>query len=101
MITINAFIFILPVIAAAKQGPLSMTDIFLLLLNEGRRTCPSIESLQHGFTHGQQFWEGKHVSFTCNPGYCLKGSSERVCLEKGSWTGVQPSCILGKRHKFI
>lgn len=87
------------VIAAAKQGPLSMTDTPLLLLNKGRRVCPSIKSFQHGFTRGQQSWEGKHVYFTCNPGYCLKGSSERVCQGNGSWTGVQPSCVTGKRHQ--
>ena len=29
--------------------------------------------------------------------YCLRGSSERVCLENGSWTGVTPSCIQGKK----
>lgn len=81
---------------AAKLRRAYMTDIFLLIQNKGRRACPSIGSLQHGFTHGQQFWGGSHVSFTCNPGYCLKGSSERVCLKSGSWTGVQPSCISGK-----
>ncbi|XP_078381881.1 uncharacterized protein LOC144664619 isoform X2 [Oculina patagonica] len=58
-----------------------------------RRTCPPLERLTNGHTHGQQFWEGKHVSFTCNPGYWLKGSSERHCQSSGAWTGVQPSCI--------
>ncbi|KAL9961676.1 hypothetical protein ACROYT_G030669 [Oculina patagonica] len=61
------------------------------------RTCPPLESLRNGHTHGQQYWAGKHVSFTCNPGYSLKGSSERHCQSSGTWTGVQPSCI-GKRH---
>lgn len=57
-----------------------------------RRICRFIESLQHGVSHGRPFWEGKHVSFSCDLGYCLKGSSERICLKNGSWTGVQPSC---------
>ncbi|KAL9961667.1 hypothetical protein ACROYT_G030659 [Oculina patagonica] len=56
------------------------------------KTCPPMESLRNGHTHGQQYWEGKHVSFTCNPGYWLKGSSERHCKSSGTWTGVQPSC---------
>ncbi|XP_078381889.1 uncharacterized protein LOC144664619 isoform X9 [Oculina patagonica] len=58
-----------------------------------RRTCPPLERLTNGYTHGQQYWEGKHVSFTCNPGYWLKGSSERRCQTSGAWTGVQPLCI--------
>ena len=89
----------LPVIAAVKMFLYQvMTHTSFLPLNKGRRTCSSITSLQYGFTRGHQFWEGKHVSFACNPGYCLKGSSERVCQENGSWTGVQPSCVLGKRR---
>lgn len=89
----------LPVIAAVKRFLYQvMAYTSLLSLNKGRRTCSPIKSLQYGFTHGQQFWEGKHVSYTFNTGYCLNGSSERVCQENGSWTGVQPSCVLGKRH---
>ncbi|KAL9962840.1 hypothetical protein ACROYT_G031985 [Oculina patagonica] len=60
------------------------------------KSCPSLESLRNGHNHGQQYWEGKRVSFTCNPGYSLKGSSERRCQTSGAWTGVQPSCI-GKK----
>ncbi|KAL9961657.1 hypothetical protein ACROYT_G030647 [Oculina patagonica] len=56
------------------------------------KICPSLESLRNGHTHGQKYWEGKRVSFTCNPGYWLKGSSERHCQSSGTWTGVQPSC---------
>ncbi|KAL9961653.1 hypothetical protein ACROYT_G030641 [Oculina patagonica] len=57
------------------------------------KTCPPLESLKHGHTHGQQY-EGKRVSFTCNPGYSLKGSSERHCMANGTWTGNQPLCVV-------
>jgi len=59
-----------------------------------RRICPPLESLELGFIYGQQFWEGKRVSFSCKPGYWLKGPSERHCLRNGSWSGNQPSCNL-------
>jgi len=59
-----------------------------------RRICPSLKSLENGFIHGQQLWEGNHVSFTCKPGYWLTGSTERNCLENGTWTGDQPLCVL-------
>ncbi|KAL9961673.1 hypothetical protein ACROYT_G030665 [Oculina patagonica] len=67
----------------------------------GHKTCPPLESLKHGHTHGQQYWQGKHVSFTCNSGYWLKGSSERHCMKNGTWTGVQPSCIGMTIHSNI
>jgi len=57
------------------------------------KTCPPLGNLKHGLVHGQQYWEGKHISFSCNPGYWLKGSTERYCLMNGTWSGVQPSCI--------
>ena len=59
-----------------------------------RRICPSLKSLENGFIHGQQLWEGNHVSFTCKPGYWLTGSNERNCLGNGTWTGDQPLCVL-------
>ncbi|KAL9961700.1 hypothetical protein ACROYT_G030697 [Oculina patagonica] len=64
------------------------------------KTCPPLESLKHGHTHGQQY-EGKRVSFTCNPGYSLKGSSERHCMANGTWTGNQPSCVGMTIHSNI
>ena len=61
----------------------------------GRGSCPPPERLDYGFIHGQQFWEGEHVSFSCKPGYRLSGSSERKCLKNGAWTGHQPKCHRG------
>ena len=72
----------------------------LFFLNEGHRTCPLLKNLENGITHGQQYSEGEHVSFTCNPGYWLHGLSERKCLTNGTWTGKQPSCILGIKDEF-
>ncbi|XP_078383091.1 uncharacterized protein LOC144665680 isoform X1 [Oculina patagonica] len=59
-----------------------------------RRTCSPLGSLDHGFIYGQQFWEGKKVSFSCKTGYWLTGSLERQCLKNGSWSGYQPLCTL-------
>ena len=74
--------------------------IYLLWLNLGRKTCPPLDNPKNGFTHVQQYWEGRRVLLTCDPGYWLKGSSERHCLANGTWSGVQPSCI-GKRDLTI
>lgn len=60
-----------------------------------------MESPEHGFIHGQQFWEGEHVSFSCRPGYWLDGSAELHCLRNGTWTESKPKCIIGKLIEII
>lgn len=60
----------------------------------GRKICPPPERVELGFIHGQQFWEGEKVLYSCEPGYWLIGSPERHCLKNGSWSGNQPSCIM-------
>ncbi|XP_022799707.1 sushi, von Willebrand factor type A, EGF and pentraxin domain-containing protein 1-like [Stylophora pistillata] len=62
------------------------------------RLCPPLMKLVNGFTKGQQNWAGEHISFSCKPGYKLKGSSERQCLSSGTWTGVQPTCEAAKAN---
>ena len=39
-------------------------------------------------------YEGDTCSFTCNTGYELTGSSERICESDGSWSGSPVSCII-------
>uniref|UniRef100_A0A9J8ATL8 CUB and Sushi multiple domains 2 n=1 Tax=Cyprinus carpio carpio TaxID=630221 RepID=A0A9J8ATL8_CYPCA len=46
----------------------------------------------HGIRLGEEFSIGSIVRFSCEPGYILKGSSERTCLANGSWVGIQPEC---------
>ncbi|XP_064629688.1 sushi, von Willebrand factor type A, EGF and pentraxin domain-containing protein 1-like isoform X2 [Lineus longissimus] len=35
---------------------------------------------------------GANVSYTCDIGYALEGSSIRLCLADGTWSGYPPSC---------
>ena len=35
---------------------------------------------------------GESVVFKCKKGYELEGSSVRVCLSSGSWSGIMPKC---------
>ncbi|KAG5842352.1 hypothetical protein ANANG_G00176720 [Anguilla anguilla] len=46
----------------------------------------------HGIRLGEEFSVSSVVRFSCEPGYALKGSSERSCLANGTWTGTQPEC---------
>ncbi|KAK2552358.1 CUB and sushi domain-containing protein 3 [Acropora cervicornis] len=65
----------------------------LLIFSQGHRICPTLESPDHGAINGQQFWEGKTVSYICAPGYQLSGSSVRRCLKDGTWTENKPKCL--------
>ena len=33
------------------------------------------------------------ATFSCSPGYLLKGSNLRTCQLNGEWSGIQPECI--------
>ncbi|XP_041089827.1 CUB and sushi domain-containing protein 2-like [Polyodon spathula] len=46
----------------------------------------------HGIRLGEEFSVGSAVRFSCEPGYTLRGSSERSCQANGSWAGHQPEC---------
>jgi len=35
---------------------------------------------------------GATVTYTCNTGYTLNGSSMRTCQADGTWTGSDPTC---------
>uniref|UniRef100_A0A803VYI3 CUB and Sushi multiple domains 2 n=1 Tax=Ficedula albicollis TaxID=59894 RepID=A0A803VYI3_FICAL len=51
---------------------------------------PGIPS--HGIGLGDAFDVGSVVRFSCEPGYTLRGSPERICHPNGSWSGTQPEC---------
>ncbi|XP_066534535.1 CUB and sushi domain-containing protein 1a [Hoplias malabaricus] len=46
----------------------------------------------HGSRLGEEFRVRSLLRFTCEAGYTLVGSSERTCLQNGSWSGIQPVC---------
>ncbi len=35
---------------------------------------------------------GGEAVYRCNPGFVLRGSTTRICVEDGQWTGEQPVC---------
>ncbi|KAM6149501.1 CUB and sushi domain-containing protein 1 [Erethizon dorsatum] len=46
----------------------------------------------HGSRLGDEFKTKSLLRFSCEMGYQLRGSAERMCLLSGSWSGVQPVC---------
>ncbi|CAB4041226.1 Hypothetical predicted protein, partial [Paramuricea clavata] len=47
-------------------------------------------------TNGRRVVQGrkfnKTVTFTCDPGFTLSGSSVRMCRGLGTWDGMEPKC---------
>ena len=55
-------------------------------------SCPDPKSPSHGSRSGDDFTFGKKVSYTCDRGYKITGSSNRTCTASGTWSGIQPTC---------
>lgn len=60
-------------------------------------TCGDPGVPSQGSREESDFRIRSKVHFSCSTGYVLFGSSERMCLANGTWSGTQPSC---KRKQF-
>ncbi|KAM9616088.1 CUB and sushi domain-containing protein 1-like [Morphnus guianensis] len=47
-----------------------------------------------GRLNGKSFTYRSEVSFQCRPPFILIGSSRRFCQADGTWSGIQPTCIV-------
>ncbi|XP_017307425.1 sushi domain-containing protein 2 isoform X2 [Ictalurus punctatus] len=56
-------------------------------------SCGWIQPPKHGQKEGTLYLEGANVRFSCNHGYRLYGSQERVCQEDGRWSGEDTHCV--------
>lgn len=55
-------------------------------------TCGDPGVPSHGSREESDFRIRSKVHFSCSTGFVLFGSSERMCLPNGTWSGTQPSC---------
>ncbi|CAH1248686.1 CSMD3 [Branchiostoma lanceolatum] len=59
-----------------------------------RVQCTALSPIANGqMTYAGGTFYGDIVSFLCNSGYELSGSSSRLCQSDRSWSGMQPSCV--------
>ena len=59
------------------------------------KSCPALTDPTNGKVHGSDTHVGATVTYTCNEGYDLEGSSSRTCQESGdkaAWSGTEPKC---------
>ncbi|XP_035514372.1 sushi domain-containing protein 2 isoform X1 [Morone saxatilis] len=64
-------------------------------------SCGWLPTPRNGKKNGTRYLEGSTLSFTCNEGYILYGSTERTCLDDGTWTGKQTNCITDNNVGFV
>uniref|UniRef100_A0A8C6NX41 Sushi domain containing 2 n=1 Tax=Nothobranchius furzeri TaxID=105023 RepID=A0A8C6NX41_NOTFU len=55
-------------------------------------SCGWLPAPRNGKKNGTRYLQGSTLSFTCNGGYVLYGSTERTCEEKRAWSGLQTHC---------
>lgn len=54
--------------------------------------CPVLGTPINGRKYGSEYNKGDMVTFECKPGFILKGSALRKCLENGAWNGTEAIC---------
>lgn len=62
-------------------------------------SCGSLSPPDNGKKVGTWYLEGDRVRFSCNNGYQLQGSSVRVCLSSGQWSGEEAKCVVPSMNK--
>lgn len=73
--------------------PVAIADRVLLCLAGGSQgMCGDPGIPLHSIRLGNEFGVDSMVRFSCEPGYTLRGTSERTCHANGSWSGTQPEC---------
>ncbi|GAA6218625.1 sushi domain-containing protein 2-like [Lates japonicus] len=64
-------------------------------------SCGWLPTPRNGKKNGTHYLEGDTLSFSCNEGYILYGSTQRACLDDGTWTREQPYCITDDKVGFV
>ncbi|XP_056146411.1 sushi domain-containing protein 2-like [Lampris incognitus] len=55
-------------------------------------SCGWLSPPQNGKKEGTTYLQGAMVRLSCNDGYILQGSEERMCQKNGQWSGITTSC---------
>ncbi len=54
-------------------------------------TCPRLNTPPHGQLKVQSYFDGGIAVYTCDSGYYILGSFDRIC-KQGNWSGIDPAC---------
>ncbi len=54
-------------------------------------TCSRLSTPPHGQLKVQSYFDGGIAMYTCDSGYYVLGSFDRIC-KQGNWSGIDPAC---------
>ncbi|XP_068562215.1 sushi domain-containing protein 2-like [Cebidichthys violaceus] len=57
-------------------------------------SCGWLSPPNNGKKEGTTYLQGAKVQLSCDDGYTLKGSAERLCQENGRWSGEDTNCVV-------
>ena len=55
-------------------------------------SCGSPPTIPNAFIIERGSLEENVITYTCKPGYVIRGSSDLICTEKGMWSQPSPAC---------
>ena len=64
----------------------------MFLIFSSDNSCGYPGGVDNGEVVGDDYDFGKSVTYTCNAGYRLIGTTKRTCQTSGSWDGSKPTC---------
>lgn len=76
--------------ALGDSGPCEEITFIVPASLDGK--CPDPGTPDNGVKRGDDYSFGQDVTYFCDPEYDIHGSSRRVCLECGKWSGYKPFC---------
>ncbi|XP_037341487.2 sushi domain-containing protein 2 [Pungitius pungitius] len=57
-------------------------------------SCGWLGPPNDGKKQGTRYLQGAKVQLSCNEGFTLEGSAERICLRNGRWSGNNANCVV-------
>ncbi|XP_031711836.1 sushi domain-containing protein 2-like isoform X2 [Anarrhichthys ocellatus] len=57
-------------------------------------SCGWLSPPNNGKKEGTTYLQGAKVQLSCDDGYTLKGSAERICQENSQWSGEDTNCVV-------
>ncbi|XP_078276396.1 C4b-binding protein alpha chain-like [Rhinoraja longicauda] len=67
--------------------------IVILQISSSLESCGRPADIPDGFVSYESLEKGSSATYSCHPGYVLRGTRSRVCSERG-WWGQLPECQL-------
>ncbi|CAN9504868.1 unnamed protein product [Ophioblennius macclurei] len=64
-------------------------------------SCGWLAPPVNGTKEGTRYLEGATVRLSCDDGFTLTGSAERLCTETGEWSGIETRCVVRSKTAGI